>query len=187
MTNPDSIDPAQVRVSDADRNAALDDLSEHFVNGTLDITLFEERTGLAAIAKTRGELDKLFIDLPELNRASEDPHPNAPAVPHSLETEVQEGQAELDSVLHRASIVQKFDIALWSITFLLFFLGLFVFHWPFFWVVFPTAALGRFAIRTLVGLSENEEEIFEELKETEAEKRTERLRQAAARRKELGR
>lgn len=61
MENP------EIRVGDAERSAALEQLSQHFVNGTLDPDEFEQRTGEAAAARTRGDVEKLFADLPELS------------------------------------------------------------------------------------------------------------------------
>src|SRR5271170_3722968 len=56
--------PAAMRASDADRDAALSDLSEHFQAGRLTAGEFDERTGLALAARTIGELRDLLADLP---------------------------------------------------------------------------------------------------------------------------
>lgn len=56
--------PAEMRASDADRDAALSDLSEHFQAGRLTAGEFDERTGLALTARTLGELRDLLADLP---------------------------------------------------------------------------------------------------------------------------
>jgi Domain of unknown function (DUF1707) len=53
-----------LRVSDADRDRALAELSEHFQAGRLDADEFEERSGRALRARTRRELAELFTDLP---------------------------------------------------------------------------------------------------------------------------
>jgi len=54
----------QVKASDADRDAALASLSEHFQAGRLTSAELEERTGLALGARTFGELRRLMADLP---------------------------------------------------------------------------------------------------------------------------
>lgn len=54
----------EIRVGDAERSDALDRLGTLFANGYLDVGEFEERTGQAAVACTRGELSMLFDDLP---------------------------------------------------------------------------------------------------------------------------
>lgn len=54
----------QVKASDADRDAALALLSDHFQAGRLTSAELEERTGLALGARTLGELRCLMADLP---------------------------------------------------------------------------------------------------------------------------
>jgi len=56
--------PAAMRASDADRDAVLSDLSEHFQAGRLTAGEFDERTGRALAARTWGELRDLLADLP---------------------------------------------------------------------------------------------------------------------------
>jgi len=54
-----------LRVSDADRDRAVAELSEHFQAGRLTQEEFEDRTGRALQARTGGELSELFTDLPQ--------------------------------------------------------------------------------------------------------------------------
>jgi Domain of unknown function (DUF1707) len=53
-----------LRVSDADRDRAIAELSEHFQAGRLTAEELEDRTGRALQARTAGELAGLFTDLP---------------------------------------------------------------------------------------------------------------------------
>lgn len=55
----------EFRLSDAEREEALDVLGEHMRTGRLDIDEYAERSARVATAKTRGELLSLFADLPE--------------------------------------------------------------------------------------------------------------------------
>jgi hypothetical protein len=55
---------AEVRASDADRDAVLSELSEHFQAGRLTAAEFDERAGQALTARTWGELRDLLRDLP---------------------------------------------------------------------------------------------------------------------------
>jgi Domain of unknown function (DUF1707) len=55
---------AEVRASDADRDAVLSELSEHFQVGRLTAAEFDERAGQALAARTWGELRDLLRDLP---------------------------------------------------------------------------------------------------------------------------
>jgi len=65
-------DYRQQRLSDADRQAVTDLLSQHFADGRLDQAEFDERVGRAMTAKTQADLSGLFADLPGAG---------APAVP----------------------------------------------------------------------------------------------------------
>ena len=53
-----------IRVSDADRDQAVTELSEHFQSGRITQDEFDERSGLALQARTGADLSALFTDLP---------------------------------------------------------------------------------------------------------------------------
>jgi hypothetical protein len=55
---------ATPRASDAERNAAIDRLRAAYVDGRLDQEEFDERSHAALTAKTIGQLERLFDDLP---------------------------------------------------------------------------------------------------------------------------
>lgn len=61
---PGNYPSAQMKASDADRDAVLSDLGEHFQAGRLDAEEFEDRSGRALAARTWGELRDLLQDLP---------------------------------------------------------------------------------------------------------------------------
>jgi hypothetical protein len=73
-----------LRVSDAERNAVTDRLATHYSDGRLDQAEFDERVSRAMAAKTRGDLDGLFDDLPDPEPAgpSRNARPGDPAVPY---------------------------------------------------------------------------------------------------------
>ncbi len=54
----------RLRVSDADRDRAIAELSEHYQAGRLTTEEFEDRTGRALQARTTADLTALFTDLP---------------------------------------------------------------------------------------------------------------------------
>ena len=62
--------PTTMRASDADRDAVVSDLSEHFQAGRLTAAELDERTGRALTARTWGELTELASDLPALRPAA---------------------------------------------------------------------------------------------------------------------
>jgi Domain of unknown function (DUF1707) len=75
-----------IRVSDAERGAVAERLAVHYGDGRLDQAEFDERVSQAMSAKTRGDLDGLFDDLPdpEPTGASRTGRPNGPAVPYRM-------------------------------------------------------------------------------------------------------
>ena len=54
-----------LRVSDAERNAVAERLGTYYSEGRLDQAEFDERVSQAMAAKTRGDLEGLFDDLPD--------------------------------------------------------------------------------------------------------------------------
>jgi len=61
-----------LRISDAERDAAVSALGEHFAAGRLSREEYDERADRALKARTAAEVSPLFTDLPA-------PHPYAPA------------------------------------------------------------------------------------------------------------
>jgi hypothetical protein len=59
----------EMRVSDAERDAAAAELREHFASGRLNQDELDERLTAVFAAKTRGDLSALFSDLPSSGRA----------------------------------------------------------------------------------------------------------------------
>jgi hypothetical protein len=66
-----------MRVSDEERRAVVDELRTHYGAGRLDLAEFEDRTNAALVARVRGELEPLLDDLPELAP----PHTGPPVRP----------------------------------------------------------------------------------------------------------
>lgn len=60
---------ADIRISDTERGDAIAMLGEHLSTGRLALPEYEERCDRATAARTRGELEALFGDLPS-------PHPD---------------------------------------------------------------------------------------------------------------
>ena len=74
---------ATPRASDAERNQAIDQLRAAYVEGRLDQEEFDERSGDALKARTIGQLERLFHDLPDSYRhgaPSYQAHSSAPVV-----------------------------------------------------------------------------------------------------------
>ncbi|WP_227998726.1 DUF1707 SHOCT-like domain-containing protein [Nocardia australiensis] len=58
-------DVPEIRVGTAEREQAMRRLSDHFAAGRLSVAEFDERSAIVAASMTRGELDTVFVDLPE--------------------------------------------------------------------------------------------------------------------------
>lgn len=57
-------EPRPIRIGNTEREQAVQALGDHFAQGRLEPQEFEERTTAAYAARTAGELDVLFADLP---------------------------------------------------------------------------------------------------------------------------
>ena len=71
----DTTTRGQLRISDADRDRAIAELSEHFQAGRLTMDELQERTGQALQARTGQDLVRLFTDLPRNRPPATDPAP----------------------------------------------------------------------------------------------------------------
>lgn len=161
----------EIRVGDAERSDALDRLGTLFADGYLDVGEFEERTGQAAVARTRGELSVLFDDLP--------------AEPVTLEKRTA-SEVELDEKL---AAKRKMDTAIYTTLIgglAVFFVLQLGFDLDYAWVVYPVVGILVFAWYAVFDISDKEDKILEELLEKERSDRAERLKLAAERRRELG-
>jgi Domain of unknown function (DUF1707) len=63
----------ELRVSDAEREAAAAELQEHYASGRLDSDELDQRLSAALAARTRGDLSALFTDLPSDGQAGPGP------------------------------------------------------------------------------------------------------------------
>ena len=67
-----------LRVSDADRDRAIAELSEHYQAGRLTTEELEDRTGRALQARTAADLAALFTDLPRKRHVPATPAASTP-------------------------------------------------------------------------------------------------------------
>jgi len=71
----------RLRVSDADRDRAIAEMSEHYQAGRLTTEELEDRTGRALAARTSADLAALFTDLPRRQAPVTSAAASAPASP----------------------------------------------------------------------------------------------------------
>lgn len=173
-------DTPEMRAGDADRSAALDRLGEHFADGYLDVAEFDERTAKAATAKTRGEIESLFRDLPE--RASR----KSPETPTDSSLATSAREAELERKLRVKRNCDRAAALVVGLGAAVFFLLQFIFDVSMAWVAWPIVGVVCLGIYSFADISEEEYDVLEELEKKDNKERAERLRIAYERRKELG-
>lgn len=130
-----AMEESSIRVSDAERESARSTLADHMAAGRITMEEYDERSDALIAAKTRGEVARLFTDLPEgesvLVPAS---GPGSPApVAHPRGREFGE---RLMAVSGSLALVAFFVLG-------------FAFHaWAWAWVVFvlPGIAAGLFGL-----------------------------------------
>ncbi len=94
-----------LRVSDADRDRVIAELSEHFQAGRLTVEELEDRTGRALQARTAGELAELFTDLPRRQAAMTGTAPAPARTGSSRPAWVQAAPVAIIAVVVLASIL----------------------------------------------------------------------------------
>ena len=161
----------EIRVGDAERSDALDRLGTLFADGYLDVSEFEERTGQAAVARTRGELTVLFDDLPAEPAALEQREPSEVELEEKLAAKRKLDTAIYTTLIGGLAVYFVLQIGL---------------DLDYAWVMWPVMGILTVAWYTVFDISNEEDEVLEELLEKERSDRAERLKLAAERRKELG-
>ena len=89
-----------IRVSDAERDQAVAELSEHYQAGRLTLEEFDDRSNLALQARTGSDLSGLFTDLPQ----GAAPSIMAPAAPAAADVPAAAGRRAGRPVTARAVI-----------------------------------------------------------------------------------
>jgi len=79
-----SREPAHLRISDADREQAASDLSEHYAEGRLTHDEHAERLDAIWTARTHADLKPIFEDLPTRRSAGQPRLPSTRSRWHSL-------------------------------------------------------------------------------------------------------
>ncbi|MFD4293662.1 DUF1707 domain-containing protein [Rhodococcus sp. NPDC058505] len=186
---PTEPDP-DLLLSDDERMHALDAISRHYADGRLDSAEFYERSGVIAEARTVGALGGAFQGLPGGmplaavdGRVRKVPFDDAPAIRDSSPAAAAE--AELTSLRSRGGIVESLDWVIIGITLVTFLVLQIVVDWDYAWLVWPSLIVTLSVPRMILNYSDDDEEVYEKLKESDAKARRKRLEQAARRIREL--
>jgi hypothetical protein len=74
--------PYELRIGDAEREAAVSALGEHYAAGRITLQEFDQRSSLGYAARTNADLWPLFRDLPELRPVAPAPPPRQGSARH---------------------------------------------------------------------------------------------------------
>ena len=156
-----------LRASDRDRAVASDILGEAYADGRLTRTEYDERAGVAAAAKTLGELPELILDLLPQTPVGFDQRRRAPASTDALHrTAVQRWESQRRQALIGFLIPTIICWAVWVMTGLDNAGG--SFDPPFPWPLFVMLGTAAHLTRVLMG---RQEIIADELRRLEKRQR----------------
>lgn len=182
-----------VLLSDNERLHALNVLSNHYAAGRLDTSEFYDRSGEVSAARTLKDAAAPFAALPGgvplrlengIVRKVDD---GAPSAEVAVTNESPSAETELASLVKRGRRVEALDGVILGITLVSFLVLQFLLDWDYAWIVWPSLILTLGLPRLLMEFSDEDEELYEELKESEKGARAKRLREAAKRINELER
>ncbi|MBB1055244.1 DUF1707 domain-containing protein [Dietzia sp. B44] len=188
-------DPDDLLLSDAERLHALTALGDHYAAGRLDDPEFHSRSGDIAAARTLGQLRGSFSDLPDgvpLTSVDGMIVQSATATGGELVRTSSSSPAasdpdrELQDLRKRGRTVETLDGLVLGATLVAFLVLQFVVGWDYAWIVWPSLVLTLGVPRAILQFTDSDEELYEELKESDDEARKERLRAATERIRELG-
>ncbi|APE33506.1 hypothetical protein BOX37_05450 [Nocardia mangyaensis] len=184
-------DPDGLLLSDSERMHALDALGKHFADGRLDSAEFYERSGAVAAARTVGALDEPFRGLPggvPLTRVSGQlakvPFGEG-AVAVGGDSTTSSAAAELSALRARGHTIESIDWIIVGTTLISFLVLQVIVGWDYAWIVWPSLIITLSVPRMVLRFSDSDEELYEELKESETKARKKRLAAAAKRIREL--
>ncbi len=182
-----------ILLSDDERLHALNVLGEHYAAGRLDSSEFYDRSGWVAQARTLPDTRPAFAGLPGgVPLEVADGHIRIVGTPASVpavrrnDTPAQaDPETELASLRQRGRTVESLDWIIIGITLMTFLVLQMIVDWDYAWVVWPSLIVTLTVPRMLLGFSDEDEEIYDELKESDAGERKARLREAADRIRQL--
>ncbi|WP_333619105.1 DUF1707 SHOCT-like domain-containing protein, partial [Dietzia sp.] len=167
-----------LRLSDSERLHALNALGEHYAAGRIGIAEFEDLSGRASEVRWLGDLDPLFRGLPggvplaERGGAIATLEIDRPAPDQArASTEIAKPRSdedELRSLRKRGGLVETLDGAIVGITLIAFLILQFVVHFDYAWIVWPSLVVTLSIPRMILRYSDEDEKIYEEIKDTDA-------------------
>ena len=151
MTNEPADDPFRglPLIGDAERQAAVDALTDHFVAGRLDQAEFNQRMEAAMLARTSAELAPLFADLPPVGGYGPAPeHQQLAPMPSPYEPVPSPPPAGVPTPTSGRSTTQNLELVrtlVWPIA-----IGLWIFTGISFWVLLGAAILTSVLVNNML-------------------------------------
>ncbi|NKY31991.1 DUF1707 domain-containing protein [Nocardia speluncae] len=186
MTGRDPSD--DLRLGDTDRLHALNVLAEHYAAGRLSTEEFYDRSGEVAVARTLEAAGEPFRGLPggvPLENVDGRVHTVAPGSEPIPAVPAAPAEVELTTLRSRGALVESLDWLIIGATLVTFLVLQLVVDWDYAWLVWPSLIVTLSIPRVALRFSDADEEIYEELKESDAAARKKRLRKAAERIRQL--
>lgn len=180
-------DPDDLFLSDEERTHALDALGKHYADGRLDSTEFYDRSGAVATARTLGALGEAFSGLPggvPLTRVNGQVA-KVPVNDNPPTTGGDNAAAELAALRARGNTIDSLDWIIVGITLITFLVLQVIVSWDYAWIVWPSLIITLSIPRMILRFSDSDEEVYEELKKSDAAARKKRLSEATKRIREL--
>ncbi|MFF2087326.1 DUF1707 domain-containing protein [Nocardia sp. NPDC058176] len=184
-------DPDGLLLSDSERMHALDALGKHFADGRLDSAEFYERSGAVATARTVRALDESFRGLPggvpltRVNGQLAKVPFGEGAVVAGGDSATPTAAAELSALRARGDRIESIDWIILGTTLISFLVLQVIVGWDYAWILWPSLIITLSIPRMILRFSDSDEELYEELKESETKARKKRLAEAAKRIREL--
>lgn len=133
------------RIGDAERDQAVEYLREHLAAGRLTATEFDERLSSALTAKTAGDLEPLFRDLPEPRPGGQPPAVTSP-LPWAAAGTVQPAARAAPPPISRmpdrtGKVLGVVSAVAWPLVIM----TCFVIGWEYWWLLFIPITLSSLA------------------------------------------
>ena len=144
--------PVPQRIGDAERDRAAELLREHMAQGRLSAEEFDQRLDVALQAKTSGDLDPLFTDLPGPRPGQAVATTPTYATPPWQQPQTPVPAAATPSAVapERNAFLVGLTAVMWPVTILLL---TFVIGWDYWWLIFVPVLISM-----VLGKSESDRE-----------------------------
>lgn len=178
-----------LRLSTTDRRLAFEALGVHYADGRIDEAEFDTRIDGVSTARTLGDLEASFTDLPGGVPLAVSTDGTIVAV-RTPDEPLGSGNSDLDvrelrSLQRRGRVYEKVDVLAVPVVLVTFLVLQFVVGWSWAWIVWPGLGLIFILTRTVLRYSDEDEATYPKIKDADRKARQKRIEQAAQRIREV--